>query len=425
MKIEDIDGIMDRLGVGIVGAGFVVNTFHIPSWTNVRYADIEGICDVSEENAKKSAEKAKNLGVGDPEIYTDVQKMVSNENIDAIWIAVPNFARLSVTEKIMEEVNQGNSDLIGVACEKPLARNVEESEKMVNMVEDAGLLHGYLENQVFMPAMVRGKEILWGRAAERTGRPYIARCAEEHSGPHKPWFWDGERQGGGALNDMGCHSQEAARYLLTAPDENKSDLEIKSIYGSIHTLKWSRPEYLDQLEETDFENSPVEDFGRSIVTYELPTGEIGMAEIANSWNYVGPGIRINFELLGPEYSLEINSLNSELTVFLSREVESEKGEDLLEKQEAEQGQMPVVPNESILYGYVNEDKHMVKSFREGEMPRENWHHGDIVVKLLMSSYMSAEEGKKLNFPPKDLEDFVPQVAQGTWDFGKAVEGHNI
>lgn len=416
---------MDRLGVGIVGAGFVVNTFHVPGWTNVRYADIEGICDIKEENAERTAKKAKDLGVGDPDTYTDVQEMVRDDSIDAVWIAVPNFARLQVTEDIVEEVTQGNSDLIGLACEKPLARNVEESEKMIELIEKTDLLHGYLENNVFMPSIMKGREILWKRAAKITGRPYIARCAEEHSGPHEPWFWDGEQQGGGTLNDMGCHSQEAARYLLTGPEEDPNDLTIKSIYGEIHSLKWTRPNYVDQLDEVDFKNSPVEDFGRSIVNYELPNGELATAEIANSWNFMGPGIRFTFELLGPEYSMEINSLDSELSVFLSREVKGEKGEDLLEKQEAEQGQMPVVPNEQFLYGYVNENKHITKAFREEKMPREDWYDGDLIVKLLMSSYMAAEEGKKLKFPPKNLQDFKPQVAKGTWDPKETAEGHEL
>jgi len=36
------------------------------------------------------------------------------------------------------------------------------------------------------------------------------------------------------------------------------------------------------------------------------------------------------------------------------------------------------------------------------------------VKVLMTAYMSAEQGKTLAFPPKDLETFVPAVAKGTW-----------
>lgn len=70
---------------------------------------------------------------------------------------------------------------------------------MLRLAEDAGLNHGYLENQVFATPVLRGKEIIWRRAASTTGRPYRARAAEEHSGPHKPWFWQGDKQGGGVL----------------------------------------------------------------------------------------------------------------------------------------------------------------------------------------------------------------------------------
>ena len=45
----------------------------------------------------------------------------------------------------------------------------------------------------------RGKEIIWSRGAKVTGRPYLARAAEEHSGPHMPWFWEGSLQGGGVM----------------------------------------------------------------------------------------------------------------------------------------------------------------------------------------------------------------------------------
>ncbi len=414
---------MDRLGVGFVGAGFVVDTFHLPSFSSVRYADVEGITSLSMDSAKESTKLARDLGVGDPKAYTDVQEMVRNDDIDAVWIATPNYTRVPVTEQIVEEVSQGRSDLVGVVCEKPLARNVEEAERMTEMVNKEDLLHGYLENNTFMPSILKGKSILWERGAERTGRPYIARCAEEHSGPHEPWFWDGEKQGGGTVSDMGCHSHEAARFLLTGPEEVKDDLDVLAVNGEIHSLKWTRSDYVDELEEVHFKDSPVEDFGRTTVTYELPTGDLGVAEIANSWNFMGPGIRFSFELLGPEYSMEINSLDTELSLFFSREVVGERGEDLLEKQEAEQGQMPVIPNEPFSYGYVSEDKHMVKHLREGKMPRETWEDGEFVVKLLMTSYKSAEEGKKLKFPPKNIEEFKPQVAEGTWDPKETAKGH--
>ena len=43
------------------------------------------------------------------------------------------------------------------------------------------------------------------RSGPVCGRPYLARAAEEHSGPHMPWFWQAQRQSGRVLSDMTCH----------------------------------------------------------------------------------------------------------------------------------------------------------------------------------------------------------------------------
>jgi len=92
--------------------------------------------------------------------------------------------------------------LQGVACEKPLARTLKEAREMLRLAEDAGLSHGYLGNQVHAPAIQRGKDITWRRAVPAAERPYLARAAEEHSAPHRAWFWQGTQQGGGVLLDM-------------------------------------------------------------------------------------------------------------------------------------------------------------------------------------------------------------------------------
>jgi hypothetical protein len=41
-----------------------------------------------------------------------------------------------------------------------------------------------------------------------------------------------------------------------------------------------------------------------------------------------------------------------------------------------------------------------------------------VVKVLMTAYQSAEQGKTLSFPPKGIEQFVPAVARGEWKGGR-------
>jgi predicted dehydrogenase len=109
-----------------------------------------------------------------------------------------------------------------------------------------------------------------------------------------------------------------------------------------------------------------------------------------------------------------NTLNSELNCFFSREVQGAAGEDLVEKQNAEMGLMPVVPDEASAYGYAAENRHFCRVFLGKEEPLLTFEDGVDVMRILMSAYKSAEEGKSLAFPPRGLDKFVPAVAKGTW-----------
>ena len=411
----------ERLGVGIIGAGFV-GRFHIRSWLAVRHADILGVCSRTLETAESAAALARELGVGDAKAYDSVTAMVQDPNIDAVWICAPNHVRLQVMEEIAAA---GKGHLKGVACEKPLGRNVPEAKRMLELVQDMGVLHGYLENQLFMPPVVRGKDVLWRRGASTAGRPYLARSAEEHSGPHSPWFWRGRDQGGGVLNDMMCHSPEAARFLLQDPDKPRASMTPKTVSCDIATLKWARDAYIQKLKDemgVDYSSEPSEDFARATVTWEDEDGNPLITEATTSWSYVGPGLRLTLEVMGPEYSLQGNSLNNHLQAFFSRDVAGDTGEDLIEKQSAEQGLMPVVTDEEAEYGYTGENRHMVDCFLRGEMPSETFEDGVEVTRLLMACYMAAERGERLQFPPEGLDDYVPEPARGAWDPKNALKG---
>ena len=111
----------------------------------------------------------------------------------------------------------------------------------------------------------------------------------------------------------------------------------------------------------------------------------------------------------------VNTLDSDLKLFFSRNVTGAEGEDLVEKQNAESGEMPVVSSETDTYGYTEENRHMVQSFLFGKRPEENFSDGVNVTELLMTAYMSAEKEKTIAFPPPGLDDFIPAVAKGEWN----------
>ena len=408
-----------RIGIGFIGGGFI-SRFHLRGMIAVRDMDVIGVFDKQSEIAESTVALARSLSLGPAKSYSSISAMVADPNIDALWICAPNFARIEVMEEIAAAVGSGKGSLIGVACEKPLGRNVKEARRMLALVKQAELLDGYLENQLFAPAIVRGRDIIWKRGAAVTGRPFLARAAEEHSGPHMPWFWEGELQGGGVLNDMMCHSVEVARFLLTEPGAPRDSLTAVSVNAFTDCLKWQRPEYAKQLSDMssgkiDYLKRPAEDFARALVEYRDSDGQRLVVETSTSWCYVGAGLRLSMELLGPEYSMSVNSLDTDLKVFFSRAVVGRQGEDLVEKQNAEVGLMPVVGNEEAGYGYEWEDRHMVQSFLAGKRPDENFDDGLAVTELLMAAYMSAEQGQTIAFPPEGLDDFIPAVARGVWN----------
>src|SRR5512145_1101883 len=168
-----------KLGIGFIGSGFVTR-FHIQSFLAVRDADVRGIWSPNGRHAEEAAALARERGVGEARVFESIGAMVSDPSIDAIWICGPNHQRISNMEAIVEALEAKGGGLAGIACEKPLARNVAEAKRMRELVKRARVLDGYLENQVFSPAVVRGKELLWARGARLAGRPYLARAAEEH-----------------------------------------------------------------------------------------------------------------------------------------------------------------------------------------------------------------------------------------------------
>jgi predicted dehydrogenase len=404
-----------RLGIGFIGSGFMTR-FHIRSWEAVRDADIRGIYSPTTANAEDAAALARSLRVGDARAFDSIEAMVADESIDCVWLCGPNFARVQNMERIVAAIKKG-AKLKGIACEKPLGRNAAEAARMVELVQEAGLLHGYLENQLFMPSLERGKEIVWARGAAFAGRPYLARAAEEHGGPHMPWFWRGDLQGGGVLNDMMCHSLEVGRYLLTKPGASRDSIRPLKVSAQIASLKWSRPDYVALLRGTmtdavDYGKHPAEDWARATVTYVDDKGTPLIVEATTSWSFVGAGLRLSMELLGPEYSMSVSTLEGGTKVFFSRRLtDQQSGEDLIEKQNAEQGLMPIVGNESAEYGYENENRSFTRAFLDGVQPELNFHAGREVTELLMACYMSAEEERVIEWKPSNLQSYVPPPAR--------------
>jgi len=400
------------LRIGFVGGGFIAR-FHIQSLVSVRDCEVAGAASATLKSAEETAALARELAVGrHAKAFESVEAMAADPGVDALWICARNDTRLETMRAIQKGAARRGRPLAGIACEKPLARTLAEAEQVAAIAGGIGAPTGYLEDMLWAPHLTRGKEILWRRGAANAGRPYLARAAEEHGGPHSKWFWQRAIAGGGVLLDMMCHSIEAARWLLTEPGAPRASVTPVKVSATTANLKWTQPKYVALLRERfgadlDWAGDPTEDFARATVHWRTTDGQELISETTSSWSYVGAGLRHTFELLGPEYAMQADLSRQGLEVFFSREVTGSAGEDLVEKQNAEQGLMPVSPDETATYGYQGENRHFVRAFREGNPPELGFADGVEVMRLLMACYKSAATDACVDPRDPALREFVP------------------
>jgi len=401
--------------LGFIGAGFIAR-FQAVAIHQVRGLEIAGI--LKRRGAQALTDFCREHRLGDARTYDTIMELA--RNVDVIAIFVPNYCRVEVMEEIAAAVKAG-ARLKGVIVDKPLARNMKEARRMVDLAREAKLLTAYFENQIFMKA-IQSQRTQLVPVAKTMGPLTLTRSAEEHGGPHEPWFWDPTRQGGGVLLDMGCHSIAVGRHVLTPADKDLLFLQPLSVTADLGLLKWGQKKWREKLLKergVDYAKTPAEDFATGMITYRNPeTRQIVKSQFTDSWMFEKQGLRLFMDGMGPGYAFEINTLVSPLNVFIG-DVAAEAiadQESALEKATASRGLLAVQYNEADLYGYTDENQDMLKCFSAGRNAMLSWEYGLEIQRLVMASYLSAERGKTIDLTDKavlsELDSYVPAIQQG-------------
>ncbi len=406
---------MQTLRYGIVGGGFI-SAFQLRALRQVRGASVAGL--VSRRAPEHLAKYVREHGLGEGRVFGSIKEMAPH--VDVVALFAPNFLRVEMVEELVDAVKAGAA-LKGVICEKPLARNLAEARRLLTLVEEARLPHAYFENQLYMKSMQAHRAQL-APIMRAMGPPLLVRSAEEHAGPHNPWFWDPTRQGGGVMSDMGCHCLAVGWYALTPPDKPIDFLEAQSVSADLSLLKWGQPRWRKELLDrhgVDYERTPAEDFATGMVTYKNPeSGERSKAQFTVSWMYDKQGLRLALDGIGPGYAFEMNTLRSPLEVFIGDAAAAGAAdvELALEKSQASRGLLAVQSNEADLYGYTDENDDAVAAFALGRPPMLTWRYGLEIVCLTMAAYLSAERRATVDLTDpatqKHLETYIPLIQQG-------------
>lgn len=402
------------LRIGMIGAGFVAG-FHERSLRSVRGVELAGIYAI--QGAEDLAKRAREDKLGNTKVYKNIAELCSA--VDVVCIFAPNFAHVEIMRDIAKAVKAG-ANIKGIICEKPLARNLQEANAMVSMANELGVPTAYFENQIHMPSIIEARRQL-AAVEQQMGSVHLARSAEEHGGPHEPWFWNPTKQGGGVCCDMGCHSIAAGMYMVTPNGKPLDHLKPISIAASMALLKWGKEPWLRQLRDrgVDYSVTPAEDYSSVTINFKDPKTEIrSVVQATNSWIYDAPGLRLLMEAFGPGYSYTVNSLQSPAGLFISDAAAAAVADSelALEKAQATRGALVLQTNEPDLYGYIAEWRDAISAFDKGKNALLDFEYGRLITMLIMAAYMSHEKKKVIKLTDsevlQELESYVPLIQQG-------------
>jgi len=351
---------MDKVRVGIIGAGFVAD-IHAAAFKMVPEAEVIAVASPTPGKARRFAEER-----GIPKAFEDYRDLLALREIDMVNVCVPNYLHAQVT------IDAARADK-HVVCEKPLCRTLQEADEMIETCREAGVLLMYAEELCFAPKYVRAKQLVDEGAI---GRPFLVKQNEEHFGPHMPWFWDIDKSGGGVLLDMGCHSIEFARWIFDKP-------RVKSVTASLGVRVHS-------------DKTRGEDHSLCIVEFE--GNRLGVAE--NSWAKQG-GVDDHCEIYGSEGFTRADLLRgSSLLTY------SERGYGYaVEKAATTKGYTFTMFEEIWNYGFPQEMAHFVGCVQGRQRPLETGVDGREVLKIIYAAYESAGTGRRVEWPytPRHVE----------------------
>ena len=189
----------DRLRLGLVGVGPVVERYHLRAVRGVPEVQPAVAVDLNEERARQFAKRQ-----GLPLFTTRLQDLFGK--VDLAIVALPNGEHASVTCELL-------SNGIHVLCEKPMARNVPECQAMIEAARSGGAKLCIGHNRRFRNNVTLAKRLMEKGILGEVNRIE----AEEGSTAdwsRSPAYFDPVQAGGGALIDVGIHSIDLIRWLV-------------------------------------------------------------------------------------------------------------------------------------------------------------------------------------------------------------------
>ena len=191
--------------IGIIGAGSIVRYRHLPETQDNQYAEVGAVCDVILERADDMAAKYN------CKAYSNYKELIADSELDAVIVAATNTTHAEMTIAAL----QAGKDVL---CEKPMATNLHDAQKMIDVANLTGKKLMIAHNQRLEAANKKAKEII---QSGKLGRVLTFRSIFGHPGceywaidGESTWFFKKDITAMGCLGDLAIHKLDLMHWIL-------------------------------------------------------------------------------------------------------------------------------------------------------------------------------------------------------------------
>jgi predicted dehydrogenase len=231
------------LKVGIIGMGFM-GKCHFEHYSDIENVEVVALCDINAEELVKDWNKGKgNISAGAStvslegiDIFTEVSKILNNDNIDIVDITLPTFLHEKFT---CDALKSGKH----VICEKPMALNTLQADRMIEIAQSTGKQLFIAHCIRFWPEYAKAKEITQSR---KYGKTLSANFTRISATPNWNWEWlKNPDKGGSVVHDLHIHDLDFALDVFGTPKSVKASSSGFTPNRTDHI--WTHMEYDDGL----------------------------------------------------------------------------------------------------------------------------------------------------------------------------------
>ena len=203
--------VSDKVGMAVVGVGFVGGQVHVPSFKKIEGSDLVALCDTIEQRVRPFSEK---YGV---KYYLDFDRLLEDPKVEAVVLAVPTPFHFDLA---MKAIRSGKS----VLCEMPLAPTIDRVRELQKAAEKAQVLLMPDLQFRFAPIYTKTKDMVdsgaIGKPIALHFREFIPATSLAEQWPAGSWAWNIERSGGYPDFTLSVWSIDMIRWMFKCEIEN-------------------------------------------------------------------------------------------------------------------------------------------------------------------------------------------------------------